>query len=323
MTTVSVVVPCHNARQWIQDALESVMRQGIADIAIIVVDDGSTDGSGDFVGTTYPDVRLVRTEHQGPSRARNLGTSLADGEFIQYLDADDMLATGKLRGQLRELTRTGAAVAYGDWDELRAGPDGHFALSRRVQREIIGQPEIALFTDFWCPPAAYLFRQSIVQEVGGWRADLAIIQDARLALDCALHGAQFVYCPGVSAYYRRHSAGSVSSRDPVAFVRDCLLNAAEIEQWWRHKGGLNPERTRALVAVYSHVARASFARDRHTFDAAHAALEVLRPGYVPTRPYHLAAASRLLGYRRAEQLATWYRQATRKPRTALERLLRI
>ena len=174
-----------------------------------------------------------------------------------------------------------------------------------------GEPEIELFTDFWCPPAAYLFRRRLIDQVGGWNERLPVIQDARFALDCALHGATFVYCSGVMARYRVHRATSLSRRDPIAFVRDCLRNGLEIEQWWMAHGGLSPTRRAALVKVYGHVARASFERDRETFEVARERLDELHPGYVPAHPRHLAVASRVLGYRRAEAVAVWYRRAKR------------
>jgi glycosyltransferase involved in cell wall biosynthesis len=309
MQSVSVIIPCFNARNWIRATLESAIQQQVADLEIIVVDDASTDASADLVEREFPGVRLVRTSHGGPSRARNLGTRLSRGAFIQYLDADDVLAPGKLEAQLEMLERSDADVAYGDWQELRATPDGSFVHGRLVAREIDGDPAIALFTDFWCPPAAYLFRRRIVDRVGGWREELPIIQDARFVLDCALHGAEFVHCRGVAAYYRVHSEGSVSTRDPSAFTRDCMRNAQSIEQWWAQRDGLTSERCQALVKVYGQVARASFGTDVRLFDVAYAALERLQPGYTPAQPWHLAWTSRLVGYRGAESIAMRYRRA--------------
>ncbi|MBV9542926.1 MAG: FkbM family methyltransferase, partial [Chloroflexi bacterium] len=267
----------------------------------------------------FPEVVLVECERGGPSRARNIGTRLAQGQFIQYLDADDLLAPGKLARQLEVLQSTAADVAYGDWCELRARPDGMFEPGKTVSRPLIGDPQIALFTDFWCPPAAYLFRREIVDRVRTWNEGLPIIQDARFALDCALNGARFVHAPGLAAYYRQHAAGSVSTRDPLAFTRDCLENALQVERIWARDGGLSKSRTRALVQVYGQVARGTYSRAPELFEAAVGALERLQPGYRPSAPWHLALASRLLGYRRAESAALQYRTAKRVlPRRAVK-----
>jgi GT2 family glycosyltransferase len=317
MTSVSVIIPCFNGRSWIRETLESVLEQGFRHIEIIVIDDGSTDGSGQLVAQAFPAIRLIRTENGGASRARNVGTQLARGEFIQYLDADDLLAPGKLKTQLNALASSSADIAYGDWRELRMGPDGTFAAGRLVSRRIEGDPQIALLTDFWCPPAAYLFRRAIVDRAGGWDELQYVIEDVRFVLECALQGATFVHTSGVAAFYRMHDSASLSSQDPVAFTRGCLRNADSIEQWWRQCRGLSPARLRALLRAYGHVARASFGSDAPTFEAAVAALERLQPGYVPAGPWPLAVTSRLVGYRSAEALASRYRRVKRTVKRAL------
>jgi glycosyltransferase involved in cell wall biosynthesis len=318
MTRVSVVIPCFNARRWIRATVESVLEQAIEGLEIIVVDDGSTDGSARFISQQFPDIRLVQTDNGGASRARNIGTRLASGQFIQYLDADDLLTPGKLDAQLRAMLMGRADVVYGDWRELRAGADGVYRPGRPVARSIEGDPPIALVTDFWCPPAAYLFRRDIVDRAGGWDEQQPVVEDVRFVLSCALHGAEFRYMPGVSALYRVHEADSLSTADPTAFTRGCLRNAAMLEEWWTAYGGLGGARSAALLRVLSQVARASYGRDQATFDAALASLEHLQPGYTPAHPWHLALVARLVGYRSAEGLALRYRRAKHTLRAALQ-----
>lgn len=307
MALISVIIPCFNAEPWIRQTLNSVISQEIKNLEIIIIDDGSTDNSAKIIENEFPFVHLIKTENQGPSKTRNLGTKLSKGEFIQYLDADDLLAPGKLKLQLEALKMSGADVAYGDWQKLIKGPDGEYIKKEVVRREI-QNPEIDLFTDFWCPPAAYLFRRGIVEKVGGFNEGLPIIQDARFSLDCALFGARFVYCEGIMAYYREPSKSSVSKRDPVGFIRDCLHNVMEVEKWWQDHGGINEERRKALLKVYGYVARASFEKDKSTFESVYRTLNMLNPGYIPEEPKLLKLASLLLGYRRAEMLALWYRK---------------
>lgn len=308
---VSVIVPCRNGEVWIREALESVRSQALVDIETIVVDDGSSDRSGDVVRREFPEVRLIRIEPAGPSRARNVGTQAACGRFIQYLDCDDLLAPGKLKAQLEALEKSGASVAYGDWQEWVRQPNGAYRAGRLIQRELRGALEVALFTDFWCPPAVYLFRWEIVEKVGAWNEGLPVIQDARFVLDCALQGGTFVYRSQVMAYYRVHASGSVSTTDPIAFARDCFLNATEIEAWWARGGPIGGPHRKALLKVYGFVARGSFKKDRDLFEKALQALERLQPRYVPEQPIHLAMASRLFGYRQAEWIALYYRKAKR------------
>jgi GT2 family glycosyltransferase len=318
MNTVSVVLPCFNARAWIREAVESVFAQEWVDVEVVIVDDGSTDGSGDVAAQAFPSVRVVRVENGGPSRARNLGTRLSRGAFIQYLDADDVLAAGKLHAQVAALSATGGDVAYGDWWELRRGPDGAYWKDRRIARRLEGEPAIALLSDFWCPPAAYLFRRDIVDRVGGWDDEQHVVEDVRFLLRCVQHGAAFVYCEGEAASYRVHADGSQSTRDRSAFARGCLRNAVMMERWWRSHGGLDSQSVDVLLKVYGQVARASFGRDGSTFESAYAALQRLKPGSTPVGPWQLELASRLFGYRSAEAIALRYRRVKRTVKSALQ-----
>jgi len=307
MVKVSVIIPCFNAGPWIRQALESVIAQGLDNIEIIVIDDGSTDESVNIVEKEFPLVRLIRTKNQGASEARNLGTEMSKGEFIQYLDADDLLAPDKLRIQAEALKDSGADVAYGNWQELKEMPGGNFVKAKEFRRKML-IPEMDLFTDFWCPPAVYLFRRSIVEKIGGWNKRLPIIQDARFAFDCALHGGRFVYCKGLMAYYRVHYKGSLSQRDPAGFSRDCLQNAAEVEKWWASHEGINEERKGALLQVYGYIARESFKKDKPTFEYACAAMNKLSPGYVPFGNKFLRLVCRRMGYRAALLISFWYKK---------------
>jgi len=306
LSTVSVVIPCYNAQHYIRDAINSVRNQDIPECEIIVIDDGSTDASADIIENEFDYVQLIRTKQKGASAARNLGTRKSKGEFIQYLDADDLLAPQKLKTQLSVLRDSEADVAYGDWQILSRSTDGAFMPGKVIRRRIMN-PEIDLFTDFWCPPAVYLYRRSIVDKIGGWNEQLPIIQDARFALDGALHGGRFIYCPGIMAYYRKSAANTLSTSNPVKFLSDVYNNAGNVESWWKRNGGINAERRKALLKVYEYIARASYNHNKELFEKAYNALETWSPGFIPSGPRPLVILSRLFGYRNAERIAGFYR----------------
>ena len=99
--TVSVVIPAYNAEAFVGDAIDSVLAQTFHDFEIIVVDDGSADGTRRVV-TAYGDrVRFYQQEQAGASRARNRGIEEAHGEFIAFLDADDLWLPTKLEKQVQ------------------------------------------------------------------------------------------------------------------------------------------------------------------------------------------------------------------------------
>ncbi len=311
MPVVSVIIPCYNAQEWIAEALTSLDVQGVPDLEVIVVDDGSTDASAAIIQREFPHVRLIRIPNAGHPRARNVGIQAANGSYIQFLDADDYLPPNKIKTQLEALESSGADVAYGDWQYLRRQADGRYVTASIISRQLKGDIDAALVNDFWCPNHTYLYRRSIVKRVGGFDERFQILADCRFVEDCARSGAAFLYCPGLPVPYRIHSPQQNSRSDPRRFVRECFDKAVIAEQWWQDTSCLTTVRRESLLQVYGYVARASFEDDRPTFDKAYTRLMCLDPHYVPERPRHLALVARALGYRRAEHVAYWYRRAKR------------
>ncbi len=100
MTEVSVIIPTYNCKEYITDAIESVLSQTFRDYDIIVVDDGSTDGTKDIVTRYGNKIKYARQENKGVSAARNTGIGMASGGLIAFLDADDMWLPDKLEKQV-------------------------------------------------------------------------------------------------------------------------------------------------------------------------------------------------------------------------------
>src|SRR5262245_57747116 len=98
MPSVSVIIPTYNRRDFIREALASVLAQTCQDFELIVVDDGSTDGTEEIV-REFPGARYVFQENQGVSAARNVGAALSQGELIAFLDSDDFWQPEKLAAQ--------------------------------------------------------------------------------------------------------------------------------------------------------------------------------------------------------------------------------
>ena len=97
---VSVIIPTYNRRKFILQAVKSILAQGIDDIEVIVVDDGSTDGTSALFQPPPHRVRYIYQENAGVSAARNRGVAESSGALIAFLDSDDLWAPGKLRAQL-------------------------------------------------------------------------------------------------------------------------------------------------------------------------------------------------------------------------------
>lgn len=117
--TVSVIIPCYNQRRYLPDAVGSLEAQTFADWECIIIDDGSTDDTAEVARSLTnedPRLRYIHQPNSGVSRARNHGLDEARGRYIQFLDADDMLAPEKLALQLEALSSAGGlALAYCDY----------------------------------------------------------------------------------------------------------------------------------------------------------------------------------------------------------------
>jgi len=96
---VSCIIPCYNAERFLRDALESVFAQTLPPAEVIVIDDGSTDRSAEVAARDAGRITYVRQDNAGPAAARNRGVELARGEFIAFLDADDLWHREKLERQ--------------------------------------------------------------------------------------------------------------------------------------------------------------------------------------------------------------------------------
>src|SRR5512146_3219762 len=103
MLKASIVIPPDNHARWLPAAIDSALAQTVA-CEVIVVDDGSTDHTLDVLAPYRERIRLVQLPHGGPCIARNAGLDLARGEFVMFLDADDIIEPDKVEKQLQAFT---------------------------------------------------------------------------------------------------------------------------------------------------------------------------------------------------------------------------
>src|SRR5262249_938611 len=235
---ISVIVPCYNGERTLAATIASALDQDV-DKEVIVINDGSTDGSAEIMKEFGDRIRSLSTPNRGVSAARQIGTKLAQGEYIQYLDSDDLLAPATLGARLEASATSNADVVHTDWQKLECGPDGSFILADIIRPDLAAierDAEAATATsEFWAPPAALLYRREIVERIGDWPAGLPVIQDARYLFEAARNKAQFAYVARVGAYYRV-SPDSLSRRNRARFISDCASKDAEMEALWLRSG---------------------------------------------------------------------------------------
>ncbi len=300
---ISIIVPAFNAVKTINATLQSALAQqsGLFKIEIIVVDDGSTDGTETILNKYKDACRIITQVNAGASAARQTGFKVSNGDFIQYLDSDDLLSPKKIQKQVEALIAHNADIAYGDFEKFTE-KDGKIKTEELIKGEIKGEPVIEIFKNFWRPPAAILYSRKIVEKIS-WSDTLPVIQDARYLLDAVFMGGKLVYTPGVQAKYRINQSQSLSQRSNIAFVKDCFVNVAEVYLIWKKDLGNCPEKKIALIEVLRYCINEFSIIDQQLFKQAIDLLLKIAPGYVPEKSIGLKLTSMLLGYRNAERLA--------------------
>ena len=186
---VSVIIPAYNCEAFIERALHSVLRQTWQNVECIVVDDGSRDRTADVVVGFGDRVRYVRQDNAGASAARNRGISLATGDYIAFLDADDSWVPSKLALQVRVFQEhPKIALVYTRCRFLREGQiDAHEGLA--VTDYDAG--EVDLFTDFrqvfenpYLATSTVMVDAAVVRSVGGFDPSLVTAEDLDFYFNC-------------------------------------------------------------------------------------------------------------------------------------------
>ena len=130
MAKISVIIPAYNAETTLRTAVESILSQQVPELEIIIVNDGSTDGTDRLchaLASEYPCIYVITQKNAGICAARNRGMEAANGEYITFCDDDDLFWQGALRLLLQTAEDTRADLVRGGYELLRQRPDGTFA----------------------------------------------------------------------------------------------------------------------------------------------------------------------------------------------------
>lgn len=189
------MIPAYNAGKTIARALDSVYAQTYPHIIeVIVVDDGSTDNTGEIIKTDYPQVRYVYQENAGVAAARNKGVSLAQGEYIAFLDADDEWLPEKIEIQMAFATKISGACVFFTAGEIiceKGIINRIFYVFKKFYykikyffsfplSELDGIRLIKGVGKFYVPSASLFTRKDIFQNIGGYNESIRLCEDYEL-----------------------------------------------------------------------------------------------------------------------------------------------
>ncbi|WP_299099024.1 glycosyltransferase family A protein [uncultured Winogradskyella sp.] len=215
MSLVSVIIPNYNGLKYIKDTLDSVYNQSYNNIEIIVVDDGSTDGSLEYLLTlNKTNVTVLKNPLQGACSARNYGLSMAKGMYIQFLDNDDLLSLDKIESQVKALSNNEKAIAVCNtnhfYDTIENGviTDWNFLYTTDNTEEFLlnlygaNGPQNMVQTSAWLAP------KKLLDSTRPWDVTLSKDQDGEYFCRVVTRANQVIYVPEILNHYRKHIKGS-------------------------------------------------------------------------------------------------------------------
>jgi glycosyltransferase involved in cell wall biosynthesis len=230
---VSILIPAHNAQKWVAETIRSAVSQTWKRKEIIVVDDGSTDQTLAVARQFESEsVRVVASKNQGAAGARNLALQLSRGDYIQFLDADDLLAPDKIERQLAALSDGGSRriLLSSPWAYFYYRTDrAHFVRTSLCQD--LSPVEWLLrkmSENLHMQTATWLMSRELAEAAGPWNTRLLSDDDGEYFCRVLLASERTRFVPGTGVFYRCTSSGSLSFVGSSDAKKDALLASMEL-----------------------------------------------------------------------------------------------
>lgn len=211
MPKVSVIIPLFNQKQYIGEAIDSILNQTYPNIEMIVVNDGSTDNPSLELKKFEKNIVLINQENQGLAAARNTGIRNSSGEFIQFLDADDFLHREKIKLQLEFSLLEDAEVSYCEIAQYDND-------SRHTHLWYVGEVKdmFSNLYNFWhtypAPVHSLLIRKELFSKFGLFDEELTACEDRYFFSKLAAAGVSFKYFPFIGGFRRLHKSNMNKDR---------------------------------------------------------------------------------------------------------------
>lgn len=313
MPDVSIIIPTYNRARFVGEAIDSALAQGDG-IEVIVVDDGSTDETSSLLASFADRVRIFRQPNTGPSAARNLGAQQARGEFLAFLDSDDLLEAGAVRTLLSEARRLGpGAIPFGRAsviDEAGAGAIGPtYGFPAFASGYQLGLADLlGGIMPLWLT----LLRRDDFLTVGGLNPDLRLGEDQELAVRLHLSGRSFIATGTPTTRLRLHDAPRLSDTANHDFAEQLLRVWTEVAALCKNAEDYDGAARQALArSIWT------FARDAARASAGEPASDLfalaqrIEPQVAASGPLPLRLLTRLVGPYRAERVLAFGKRMVR------------
>lgn len=225
---VSVIIPVFNAAEYLIDTLNSVCNQTYKNLEIIIVDDGSTDASLE-IAKRYDDDRVVVFENTGKGAcvARNYGFQLSSGDYIQYLDADDLISLNKIELQIELAKVFGESYIYScGYVRFKSDINNEVWHPQYIDKDY-DNPKLWLL-DSWQEKGIgvvhnWLISENLVRLAGQWNEELLLNQDGEFLSRVILNSKGIKFSSDSRVYYRSGNSNSISQKKKHSFEKASSL----------------------------------------------------------------------------------------------------
>jgi glycosyltransferase involved in cell wall biosynthesis len=320
VSTVSILIPAYNAERWLSETIQSALNQTWQDLEVVIVDDGSTDRTLAIARSFESSrVKVLHQENKGPGATRNVALRSCGGDFVQYLDHDDLLSPDKIESQV---------------DRLRESPPGMLAVSAAVYFQDGTDPQSGVLADGWpmvdsddplgwliellgpdgefgmVPPGAWLTPRSLALEAGPWDEEPTPDDDGEYFARVVLKSAGIRRSKTGTFFFRKHGPGGSVSTSRTEVLLSGALRSTD------RKANLILSRTgdarakRALANAYMYRAVEAYPDFPEIARAALSKVEELGgTDFVPPLGgWRSELVGQLLGWRAAKKASTGFQQ---------------
>ncbi len=304
---VSILIPAHNAEKWIADTIDSAINQTWARKEIIIVDDGSTDGTLAVARRFESEfVRVIGQTNQGAAAARNTAVSLSRGEYIQWLDADDLLAPDKIASQLKALGSDGnrKIVLSSSWGRFLYRPHRSQFTPNALWTDLSPTEFLLhkLEKRVFMQTAVWLVSREVTEAAGPWNTKMISDDDGEYFCRILLASEGVRFVSEARVYYRVVGPSSLSYVGRSDAKLEALWGSMQLHI--RYLLSLeNTQRTRNACLKYLQNYLITFYPLRHDIvESMHEAAKALG-GHLgaPELPWKYSLIRRLAGWRWAKK----------------------
>lgn len=227
---VSICIPAYNSEKYIAETLQCLFGQSYTNVEIIVVDDGSADGTVDILKSiTDTRFKYLKQQNKGAAAARNSAFKMSTGEFIKFMDADDLINPDGIKKQVTRIKDNPDCIASSKWGRFFGDDANTFTYTPEIVWK--DMPGIDWVVDSltghgtnMTQPGIFLIPRNIIQKVGLWNESLSLIDDFEFMTKVIVNCTQLLFCEEAVLMYRSGMENSLSRRGSRKHMESALLS---------------------------------------------------------------------------------------------------